>query len=64
MPTAPPTSSSSTRLEYAGDGALLARIEMLRSASPAKGLFDAARKRALPLLPRGHRRCHLGDAAR
>jgi len=40
------------RLEYAGVGALLARIEMLRTRLAAEGLFDAARKRALPMLPR------------
>ena len=40
------------RLEYAGEGALLARIEALRKRLAAEGLFDAARKRPLPLLPR------------
>jgi exodeoxyribonuclease VII large subunit len=40
------------RLEYAGEGALLARIEKLRAKMMAEGLFDAARKRALPALPR------------
>ncbi|HET6182145.1 MAG TPA: exodeoxyribonuclease VII large subunit [Acetobacteraceae bacterium] len=40
------------RIEYAGAGALLARIEMLRQRLAAEGLFEAARKRALPLLPR------------
>jgi len=39
-------------LEYAGIGALLARIELLRQRLAAEGLFDAARKRRLPLLPR------------
>jgi exodeoxyribonuclease VII large subunit len=39
------------RMEYAGAGALLARIEMLRVRLTAEGLFDSARKRALPLLP-------------
>jgi exodeoxyribonuclease VII large subunit len=39
------------QLEYAGAGALLARIEMLRARLAAEGLFDAARKRAFPLLP-------------
>ena len=39
------------RLEYAGAGALLARIEGLRVRLLAEGLFDASRKRALPLLP-------------
>ncbi|ABQ30542.1 MULTISPECIES: exodeoxyribonuclease VII large subunit [Acidiphilium] len=40
------------RLDYAGEGALLARIEKLRLRLTEEGLFDAARKRALPLLPR------------
>jgi exodeoxyribonuclease VII large subunit len=39
------------QMEYAGAGALLARIEMLRVRLAAEGLFDAARKRAIPLLP-------------
>ncbi|MSO90255.1 MAG: exodeoxyribonuclease VII large subunit [Acetobacteraceae bacterium] len=39
------------RLEYAGAGALLARIEALRVKLAGEGLFDAARKRALPGLP-------------
>jgi exodeoxyribonuclease VII large subunit len=39
------------RMEYAGAGALLARIEMLRQRLAAEGLFDAARKRVLPMLP-------------
>ena len=39
------------RMEYAGAGALLARIEALRLRLAAEGLFDAARKRPLPLLP-------------
>ncbi len=39
------------RLEYAGAGALLARIETLRQQLAAEGLFDASRKRALPVLP-------------
>jgi exodeoxyribonuclease VII large subunit len=39
------------RLEYAGAGALLARIEALRVKLGAEGLFDAARKRPLPVLP-------------
>ena len=39
------------RMEYAGAGALLARIEMLRLRLAAEGLFDADRKRALPVLP-------------
>ncbi len=40
------------RLDYAGEGALLARIEKLRVALAAEGLFDTTRKRALPMLPR------------
>jgi exodeoxyribonuclease VII large subunit len=40
------------RMEYAGAGALLARIEMLRVRLAAEGLFDAERKLALPVLPR------------
>jgi exodeoxyribonuclease VII large subunit len=39
------------RMEYAGAGALLARIEMLRVRLAAEGLFDTARKRVLPVLP-------------
>lgn len=40
------------RLDYAGEGALLARIEALRQRLLAEGLFEAARKRKLPMLPR------------
>jgi exodeoxyribonuclease VII large subunit len=39
------------RLEYAGEGALLARIEMLKKRLAAEGLFDPDRKRPIPLLP-------------
>jgi exodeoxyribonuclease VII large subunit len=39
------------RMEYAGAGALLARIEALRLRLAAEGVFDAARKRVLPGLP-------------
>jgi exodeoxyribonuclease VII large subunit len=39
------------RMEYAGVGALLARIEMTRQRLAAEGLFDAGRKLALPVLP-------------
>ncbi|MBX6376374.1 MAG: exodeoxyribonuclease VII large subunit [Acetobacteraceae bacterium] len=39
------------RMEYAGTGALLARIEKLRQALLAEGLFDEARKVPLPRLP-------------
>lgn len=37
------------KLEYAGAGALLARIEMLKAKLQAEGLFE--RRRALPMLP-------------
>ncbi|MBV9537309.1 MAG: exodeoxyribonuclease VII large subunit [Acidisphaera sp.] len=40
------------RLEYAGVGALLARIEAIRLRLAGEGLFEASRKRVLPLLPR------------
>lgn len=40
------------RIEFAGEGALLARIEQLRKKLGAEGLFDEARKKRLPLLPR------------
>ena len=40
------------RMEYAGAGALLARIEMLRVRLAAEGLFDADRKRPLPVCRR------------
>ena len=39
------------RLDYAGEGALLARIEALRKKLLAEGLFEEARKRPLPRLP-------------
>jgi len=39
------------RMDYAGAGALLARIEALRARLVAEGLFDAGRKRHLPVLP-------------
>ena len=39
------------RLEFAGAGALLARIEALKAKLAAEGLFDAERRRRLPLLP-------------
>lgn len=39
------------RLEYAGEGALLARIEALRRQMIAEGLFDDARKQPIPRLP-------------
>lgn len=40
------------RLEYAGEGALLARIEALRKRLLAEGLFDEDRKQPIPRLPR------------
>ena len=39
------------RMEYAGIGALLARIELIRQRLTAEGLFDADRKQPLPTLP-------------
>jgi exodeoxyribonuclease VII large subunit len=39
------------RMDYAGAGALLARIEALRLRLAAEGLFDASRKLPLPVLP-------------
>ena len=38
-------------MAYAGVGAMLARIEMLRVRLTAEGLFDIATKRHLPMLP-------------
>jgi len=40
------------RMEYAGEGALLARIERLRQKLAGEGLFDADRKKPIPFLPR------------
>ena len=40
------------RLEYAGEGAMLARIERLRARLLEEGLFDPERKKPIPLLPR------------
>ncbi len=40
------------RLEYAGAGALLARIEAVRLKLLEEGLFAPERKRAIPMLPR------------
>ena len=39
------------RMEYAGAGALLARVEMLKQRLADEGLFAQDRKRPLPLLP-------------
>jgi exodeoxyribonuclease VII large subunit len=40
------------QLELAGLGALMALLEMRRKTLASEGLFDAARKKALPFLPR------------
>lgn len=40
------------QIEPAGAGALMAMLEKRRKALAAEGLFDEARKRALPFLPR------------
>ena len=40
------------RMELAGAGALMALLERRRAALAAEGLFDTARKRKLPFLPR------------
>jgi exodeoxyribonuclease VII large subunit len=40
------------RLELAGEGALMALLDQRRRALAAEGLFDSARKRPLPFLPR------------
>lgn len=40
------------RMELAGEGALLALLEKTKARLAAEGLFDTARKRALPYLPR------------
>jgi exodeoxyribonuclease VII large subunit len=40
------------RMELAGAGALMALLEKRKAALAAEGLFDLARKRALPFLPR------------
>ncbi len=40
------------RLELAGEGALMALLDKRRRALAAEGLFDAARKRPLPFLPK------------
>ena len=39
------------QVELAGLGALMAMLEARRKALAAEGLFDAARKKALPFLP-------------
>lgn len=40
------------RMDFAGEGALLARVERLRVQLREEGLFDSERKKALPFLPR------------
>ncbi|WP_174293397.1 exodeoxyribonuclease VII large subunit, partial [Sphingomonas bacterium] len=40
------------RMELAGAGALMALLEKLKAQLAGEGLFDAARKRRLPFLPR------------
>jgi exodeoxyribonuclease VII large subunit len=40
------------RLELAGEGALMQLFEKLKSRLAAEGLFDAARKRPIPFLPK------------
>ena len=40
------------RMELAGEGALMALLERRRKALAAEGLFDPARKRRLPFMPR------------
>jgi len=40
------------RMEIAGEGALLALLAKLKARLEAEGLFDSARKRRLPFLPR------------
>jgi exodeoxyribonuclease VII large subunit len=40
------------RMEMAGEGALLALLAKTKARLEAEGLFDAARKRRLPYLPR------------
>src|SRR4029453_5264093 len=40
------------RLELAGQGALMALLDQRRRALAAEGLFDSARKRPLPFMPR------------
>lgn len=40
------------RMELAGEGALMALLERRRKALAAEGLFDSARKRPLPFMPR------------
>ena len=48
-------------MEPAGVGALLAQLERLKARLAAEGLFEAARKRPLPAMPRGDRGDHQPD---
>ena len=52
------------RMELAGEGALMALLDKRRRALAAEGLFDAARKRKLPFLPRRDRRRDVADRSR
>ncbi len=47
------------QVELAGLGALMAMLEERRKRMAAEGLFDAARKKALPFLPESDRGHHL-----
>jgi exodeoxyribonuclease VII large subunit len=40
------------RMELAGEGALMALLEKLKARLAGEGLFDAARKKTLPFMPR------------
>ena len=42
-----------SQLQVAGEGLLLAHLEALKRKLAAEGLFDVARKKRLPFLPRG-----------
>ncbi|MCR8670663.1 exodeoxyribonuclease VII large subunit [Agrococcus sp. HG114] len=50
-PRAGTLSMITQQIRHVGLGDLLARLEALRRALAAEGLFDASRKRALPFLP-------------
>ena len=51
-------------MEPAGVGALMALLEERKKKLAAEGLFDEARKKPLPWLPRGDRRRHFADRRR
>ncbi len=51
-------------LELAGVGALMALLEARRKKLAEEGLFDAARKRKVPFLPRSRRRRDVADRRR